>query len=307
VTMAESNVNYAFVGLGAMGYGMASNIRKKIPSSSVLYIYDVARPACDKFVSEFGQFGRIEIAQSVREAASNANVFISSLPSMEVVRKVYLDDGNGVLAAPTDPDRLLLESSTNETALAREISEKLAVASKGIYVDTPVSGGSPASVAGKLSFMIGHTKPDESDSLGLRIRNVLSLMGEPHKLFWCGKIGAGLAAKISNNYISCTVFLIVAEALALGVRNGIDPKLLQEVIHNSSGQTFMGDILSSVPKSKLGGGFPVNLMIKDISLGIDVGEKTGVNPRMAITALDIWKQAAEDPSIIYDDGFCNLD
>jgi len=133
----------------------------------------------------------------------------------------------------------------------------------------------------------------------------LSMMGDPQKLFWCGKIGAGLAAKISNNYISCTVFLIVAEAMAIGVRSGIDPKLLREVIHNSSGQTFMGDIISTVPISHLKGGFPVNLMIKDVGLGVAVGNETGVAPTMALTALDIWKKYAEDPSIVSQDGFVN--
>jgi 3-hydroxyisobutyrate dehydrogenase-like beta-hydroxyacid dehydrogenase len=168
-------------------------------------------------------------------------------------------------------------------------------------------GGSAAANTGKLSFMIGHTKPEQSDSTGLRIQKVLTMMSDPEKCFWCGKIGAGLAAKISNNYISCTVFLVVAEALAIGVRSGIDPKLLQEVIHNSSGQTFMGDIISKAPSSQLKGGFPVNLMIKDVGLGVDVGNETGVIPRMALTALDIWKKSAEDPSIIYQDGFSNVD
>jgi len=301
--------HYAFVGLGAMGFGMASNIRQKMPSSSVLFIYDVYRPACDKFVSELSKFGPIEIAQSVKEAAANAKVLISSVRSTSDVRQVYLDDVVGVIAAPADPDRLILECSTIESSAAREVAEKLAAAKVGVYVDTPVSGGAPAAVGGKLSFMIGHTKPEQSDPIGLRIQNVLTMMGEPRKLFWCGKIGAGLAAKISNNYISCTVFLVVAEAMAIGVRSGIDRKLLQEVIHNSSGQTFMGDILNSVPRDQLQGrnGFPVELMLKDLGLGVDVGNETGVIPRMALTALDTWKKAAEDINYINQDGFYNVE
>jgi len=288
-----------------MGFGMASNIRQKISSSSVLYIYDVYRPTCDRFISEFGKFGPIEVTKSVKDAAVNSKVLISSLPSSEVLREVYLDEAKGLISAPADPERLILETSTIASSLARDLSEKLAAAKSGFYVDAPVSGGSPAANAGKLSFMIGYTKPDQSDSIGLQIQKVLTMMGEPQKLFWCGKIGAGLAAKISNNYISCTTFLVVAEALAIGVRSGIDPKLLQEVIHNSSGQSFMGDIISKVPSSQLKGGFPVNLMIKDVGLGVDSGNETGVIPRMALTALDIWKKSVEDPGIINDDGFCN--
>ncbi|KAI9836023.1 MAG: hypothetical protein M1819_001634 [Sarea resinae] len=303
----EMEGHFAFVGLGAMGFGMASNIRQKMASSSVLFICDIHRPACDRFVSEFSQFGPIEIVPSAKEAAANAKVFISSLPSTAVIRKVYLDDADGVIAAPADPHRLILESSTTDVSSARGVAEQLAAAHAGCYVDTPVSGGAQASTAGKLSFMIGHLKPEESDAMGRRLERILTMMGEPRKLFWCGRLGAGLAAKISNNYISCTVFLVVAEALAIGVRSGIDPKLLQEVIHNSSGQTFMGDIVSNVPRTELQGrnGFPIHLMIKDVGLGIDVGNETGVTPRMALAALEIWKEAAEDPDFINHDGFRN--
>ncbi|EXJ89072.1 hypothetical protein A1O3_02136 [Capronia epimyces CBS 606.96] len=312
------NHNYAFVGLGAMGFGMASNIRKKIPSSSILYIYDVYQPTCDKFVAEFGQYGPIEITQSGKEVAANAQVLISSLPSLESVRTVYLDETTGVVAAPANPDRLLLECSTIESSVARELGEKLAAAKAGVYVDTPVSGGAPAATAGKLSFMIGHANPNPnpdskpaegsgsgSDPIGQRIQDVLSFLGEPQKFFWCGPLGAGLAAKISNNYISCTVFLVVAEAMAIGARSGIDPALLSNVIRNSSGQTFMGDIVTSVPKELLESknGFPAHLMIKDLGLGVDVGKATGVTPHMALAALDIWKQAAEDPAVVVKDGF----
>jgi len=301
--------DYAFFGLGAMGFGMATNIRQKIPSSSTLYVYDVNSAACDKFVSELSKFGPIVVAKSVKDAAARAKVVISSLPSLAAVDSVYLDNTTGVIAAPVDPDRLILETSTIASSSAREFAEKLASANSGTYIDTPVSGGVPGALAGKLSFMVGHTKPDESDALGLRIQKVLAMMGEPPKSFWCGKLGAGLAAKISNNYISCTVFLVVAEAMAIGVRSGIDIKLLQQVIHSSSGQTFMGDIVSNVPRSKLMGpnGFPVNLMIKDVGLGVNVGNETGVEPRMALAALDIWKSWEKDPSYLNGDGFIDLD
>jgi len=300
--MADS---YAFVGLGAMGYGMASNIRQKIPSSSVFYIYDVYQPACDRFISEFGKFGPIVVAKSVKEAAGNAKVLISSLPSTEAVLQVLLDETNGLIAAPVDPERLILETSTNASSVARDLSAKIAEAQRGTLVDTPVSGGQSASLAGKLSFMIGHAEPNPSDPLGLRLEKVLTMMGDSKKLFWCGKTGAGLAAKISNNYIACTIYLVIAEAMAIGVRSGIDPKLLRDVIHNSSGQSFMGDIISTVPSAHLKGGFPVNLMLKDVGLGVAVGKETGVEPTMALAALDIWKKSVEDPSIVNTDGFVN--
>ena len=152
--------------------------------------------------------------------------------------------------------------------------------------------------------MIGHSKPDGSDPVGSQIEKCIMMMASPSKVFWCGKLGTGLAAKISNNYISCSVLCLIAEAMAIGVRSGVDKKVLQELVHNSSGQTFMGDIVNNTPKSLLFGcnGFPVYLMVKDVTLGVEAGKQTGVNPRMAEKALEIWKEAQQDMAVIYNDG-----
>lgn len=127
------------LGLGAMGFGMATNIRQKIPSTSVLYVYDISRPVCENFVSKLGHLGPVVISTSVIDAAADAKVVISSLPSSSVVRKVFLDETDGLIAATADPERLLLESSTIEIAFAEELSEKIAKSSRGVYVDVPVS------------------------------------------------------------------------------------------------------------------------------------------------------------------------
>lgn len=162
--------------------------------------------------------------------------------------------------------------------------------------------------------MIGHKRPQEEDSstgtVSSRINRVLTMLGAPKKFFWCGKRGAGLAAKISNNYISCTSLLVIAEAMAMGVRDGIDPKLLHDVIRNSSGQSFMEENVTPVPgvvphapssnNWKLG--FKTQMMVKDIGLGIDAAKKVGITPTMAEAAIEVWKKASEDPRCIDRDG-----
>lgn len=60
-------------------------------------------------------------------------------------------------------------------------------------------------------------------------------MGDREKLFWRGSVGSGLAGNISNNYISCSVLLLIAEAMAIGAKSGVDPKMLRKIIHNSTG------------------------------------------------------------------------
>lgn len=170
-------------------------------------------------------------------------------------------------------------------------------------------GGVPAAEAATLSFLIGSCR-DETDPFIARIENCIEMMGQPQKFFWCGRVGAGLAAKISNNYISCSILLVIAEAMAIGVRSGIDPKLLQDVIHNSSGQSFMGDNVNPVPgvvahapssnNWKLG--FKTQMMIKDVSLGVEAAKRVGIEPKMAETAIEIWKKASGDPRCVDRDG-----
>ncbi|KIW10515.1 hypothetical protein PV08_11479 [Exophiala spinifera] len=298
-----------------MGFAMAGNIRKKIPTTSTLFIYDVHRPSCERFDSEYESIGPVVMTESVKDLATFSDVVISIVPTADNVRQVYLDKQRGLSAAPRNPHRLILECSTIESASTRDIGNALRACGHGHYVDAPVSGGVPAAEAGTLSFMIGSERPSETGSaeaisIAAHINEVLTMLGKPEKFFWCGGLGAGLAAKISNNYISCTFLLVIAEAMAMGIRNGIDPKLLQEVIHNSSGQSFMGDHVNPVPgvvahapssnNWKLG--FKTQMMIKDIGLGIDAAKQVGITPSMAEAAIKVWKRAAEDPRCIDRDG-----
>lgn len=121
-----------------MGYGMASNIRKKISKESTLFVNDINFGACEKFQKEYSSFGPIEIVQTAREAAENAKVLISIVPGAADVKKVFLDDQNGVIAAKKH-DRLMLECSTIDVESTREVGKKLKDAGMGTYVDTPVS------------------------------------------------------------------------------------------------------------------------------------------------------------------------
>ena len=125
-----------------MGFAMASNIRKKMPSKSTLYVYDVHRLSCERFVSKYGDIGPIVISRSVKEAAALSKVVISIVPTAQNVRQVYQDQQNGLVAAQADPERLILECSTIDSATTREIGEALKGSKHGHYVDAPVSVGS---------------------------------------------------------------------------------------------------------------------------------------------------------------------
>jgi len=299
--------NFGFIGLGAMGYAMAMNVRKKMSPTATLYINDVYRPSLEKFKEEFHSHGPIEIADSARDVAEHSQTVISIVPAAQHVKQVYLDKSTGVIAASKNSDRLLLECSTIDSQSTKEVGEALKEAGSGLYIDTPVSGGVPGAFAGTLSFLIGHATPTpDSPSPSSRLAPVMTLMGTPAKFFYCGKLGAGLAAKIANNYLSGTILLATAEAMNIGIRLGIDKHLLFDVIHNSTGQSFMCDNVNPVPgvvphapsSRDYQGGFKAQMMVKDMTLGVDAAKLTGVRSTLGPAALELYKESGVDPRCI---------
>ena len=122
-----------------MGYAMASNIRKKIPSESILYINDINLSTCERFKAEYNSHGPIEIVSTAREAAENSKVLISIVPGAVDVKKVFLDERDGVIASRLDVERVMCECSTIDVKSTQEIGEALMKKGLGTYVDTPVS------------------------------------------------------------------------------------------------------------------------------------------------------------------------
>ncbi|USP76882.1 3-hydroxyisobutyrate dehydrogenase [Curvularia clavata] len=321
--MAE---NYAFIGnytnmpgyelsfkkrsvtsLGAMGYAMASNIRMKMPRTSTLFINDINASACTRFTSEYSSYGTIEIASSAKEAAENARYLISIVPDSKDVRSVYLDEQTGVIAARKDPERIMLECSTIDVQTTKAVGSALQEAGIGTYIDGPVSGGMPAAQAGTLALLIGYPSPSSplaNPNLSPRLTHLLSMLGPASKTIYLSHLGAGLTAKIANNYISGTVLLATAEALALGVSHGLDPEELYKVIKSSTGQSWMCDHVMPIPNvqkeywvpsnSGYKPGFKTQMMIKDLSLGVESARQVGTKCSMAERAVEVWQEAAVD-------------
>ncbi|PYI26722.1 putative 3-hydroxyisobutyrate dehydrogenase [Aspergillus indologenus CBS 114.80] len=302
-----------------MGSAMARNVRKRMASTGRLYIFDVCRSACERFQAEGEGAGAVVVvSDSAREAVEQAATVISIVPTAADVRQVYLDEATGVMAATRIPDRLILECSTIDAESARSISQALQEAGAGLYIDTPVSGGVPGAENGTLAFLLGHhgppadanDTPNKEDPVVRRLERVCSWMGDPSRIFYCGRRGAGLAAKISNNYLSCSILVAVAEAMAIGVRSGVDAQLLHEVIHASTGQSFMADHVQPVPgvvshapsSNHYRLGFKTQMMTKDLGLGVQAGYATGIAPSMAEAALRVYEKAALDPQCIDRDG-----
>jgi len=246
----------AFIGLGNMGGPMALNLLK---AGHTLAAFDLSPDACKKFAAE-----GLPIAASAAATVDGAEVVISMLPASAHVEGLYL--GSDGLIEKIAPGTLVIDSSTIAAATSRKVAE--AAAKKGIAViDAPVSGGTGGAIAGTLTFMVGGSMADLE-----RARPVLEKMGA--NIFHAGDAGAGQTAKICNNMLLGILMIGTSEALALGVANGLDPKVLSEIMRRSSGGNWalekynpMPGVMETSPASKsYAGGFGTDLMLKDLGL-----------------------------------------
>jgi 3-hydroxyisobutyrate dehydrogenase len=122
-----------------MGYEMAKNVRQKMPVGSTLFVNDISRAQCEKFLKEFHTLGPVEIVETACEVAEKARIIISIVPAALHVKDVYLNPKTGVIAAPKDSNRLILECSTIDSESTIEVGTALKDAGVGTYIDTPVS------------------------------------------------------------------------------------------------------------------------------------------------------------------------
>lgn len=249
-------MNIAFIGLGNMGGPMAMNLLK---AGHTLSAFDLSAHACNKFGAD-----GLPIAASAAAAVAGAEVVISMLPASVHVESLYL--GSAGLLDKIAPGTLVIDSSTIAAASSRKVAE--AGAKRGIpVIDAPVSGGTGGAVAGTLTFMVGGSDADLE-----RARPVLEKMGT--NIFHAGPVGAGQTAKICNNMLLGILMIGTSEALALGVANGLDAKVLSEIMRRSSGGNWalekynpMPGVMDTAPASKhYAGGFGTDLMLKDLGL-----------------------------------------
>ncbi len=249
----------AFIGLGNMGLPMAKNLVK---AGFSVTGFDLSAAALQALEAAGGK-----TADSAAQAASGAQVVVSMLPAAAHVKSLYL--GAEGLLAQLAPGALVIDSSTISASAANEVAT--AAQARGIdMIDAPVSGGTGAAEAGTLTFMVGA----EAAQLE-RARAVLEKMGK--NIFHAGGHGAGQTAKVCNNMVLGIIMSGTCEALQLGIANGLDPKVLSEIIGKSSGASWVVNsynpcpgTLENVPSARgYNGGFATDLMLKDLGLAVE--------------------------------------
>ena len=278
--------NVAFIGLGNMGGPMATNLVK---AGHAVTVFDLSQPACEQMREQGAS-----IAASAAEAAAGKDYVISMLPAGKHVAGTYL--GEDGLLAKLGSATTVLDCSTIDAATAREVGA--AAAAKGIgFMDAPVSGGVAAAAAGTLAFMCGGDAATFE-----KAKLILKDMGK--NIFHAGPAGAGQVAKGCNNMLLAIHMIGTCEALEMGARNGLDPKVLSDIMLASSGRNWSLEVYNPYPgvmpnapaSNDYKPGFMVDLMVKDLGLAMEIAQQCGVDNAMGRLARELYGQHQEDGS-----------
>jgi len=268
----------AFIGLGNMGGGMAANLVK---AGFHVNAFDLSETALQA-AKEAG----CSISDSAVEAVHDVDFVVSMLPNGDIVEAIYIDEGELLDFIPHSV--LVIDCSTVAASTSRRLYQEAKVRGRKA-IDAPVSGGVAAAAAGTLAFMCGGEEADIEAA-----KPVLSAMGS--NVFRAGDAGTGQVAKICNNMLLAIHMAGTAEALELGRRNGLDPKVLSEIMLNSSGRNWSlevynpyPDVMENAPASNnYEGGFLVDLMLKDLGLAMDTAKQSKSSTPMGALAQSLY-------------------
>jgi len=259
---APANNTVGFIGLGNMGKGMAENL---VTKGHPVLAFDVTAEAVSDIVGKGAQG-----ASGPAQVAAGSERVVTMLPNNAIVEAVYKE----VLDNATSGS-LLIDCSTVDPALSKQLSQE--AQAKGCqFVDAPVSGGINAASAGTLTFMVGAESEETFAAAEILLKN----MGA--KITHCGGVGTGGAVKICNNLLLAISMIGTSEAMNLGIKLGLDPKLLASIMGSATGRCWSVDtynpcpgVLDNVPSSNdYRGGFGTALMTKDLGLAQDAATRT---------------------------------
>jgi 3-hydroxyisobutyrate dehydrogenase len=267
-----------FVGLGAMGTGIAMNLRK---AGHEMLVYDLRRENVQPLVDA----GAISV-ETVSQLGKNVDVVFSSLPGPKEMQEVGL--GSDSLIKAMRKGATWFDLTTNSPTVLREVAKRFE--DQGINVlDSPVSGKPSGARSGKLAIYVGGPK-DSFD----KHKALLDSIGD--KVLHVGPVGAGNIAKIVHNLVSLVTRLAIAEGLSLGVKAGMDPLDLWHAVRQGViGRSRTFDIVADQylqnkydPPS-----FALRLAYKDFTLALDLARELGVPLKQAETAYADYTEALE--------------
>jgi 3-hydroxyisobutyrate dehydrogenase len=252
-------MNVAFLGLGAIGRPMAARVAL---SDLSLVVWNRTHAKA----TEFAAANKAKAAATPREAAKGSSIVVTCLSTSTDVESL-LDGPDGLLAG-LDAGAILVDCTSGDPAVSRQISARLASRSVA-FLDAPVSGGVAGAEKGILTIMVG------GDAAALeRAMPVLRTFGE--KIVHAGPVGCGDALKAVNQGLLALTIWATGEGLAALVKAGVDPKVALDVINASSGRSNAS--MNLFPERVLNRAFPrtfrLALLDKDARIAAQLARDT---------------------------------
>ncbi len=266
-----------FIGLGVMGEHMCRNLCRK--AALPVHVYDIHEQAMAR-VSGDGAQARA----SVRDLAAQTDVVFLSLPSIDHVEQVCLGP-DGLLSGERKP-RLIVDTGTSDVARTRALSARLA--EHGVrFLDAPVARMPEAARDGTLLIMVGGAQEDFDAA-----RPLLACMGSDVVL--CGACGCGQIVKIANNMVLMMNVAVLAEALLISERAGMDGKQLLDVlaIGSAASQALnVAGVRALAPREFPQGRFSTAYALKDVSLAASLADASGVDAAILARTRELLQSA----------------
>ena len=271
-----------FIGLGNMGMPMAQNL---IANGIKVKGFDVSEEALKQ-----ASKNKIEVCSDTLQVSKEIDVLITMLPNGEAVSSVFNSES---LLENIDPSILIIECSTISPKTSKELSLKASSLNLEM-IDAPVSGGVKGAEEASLTFMVGGSVENVE-----KAKPILSKMGK--NIFHAGGSGSGQIAKLCNNMLLAIHMSGTAEALSMGVKSGLDPSVLSEIMSKSSGgnwsldkyNPYPGVMIESPASKDYQGGFLNKLMIKDLNLAKELAQDSKTETPMGDSARKLYDELIE--------------
>jgi 3-hydroxyisobutyrate dehydrogenase len=246
-------MNIGYVGLGNMGAALARRLQLCHP----LIVYDQSATALQRLVDKGAA-----ASPSLADIALRCDIIFLCLPTSKEVREVIFGDGG--LATSAKRGTLFVDQTTGDPIATRAMAADLEA--RGFeLIDAPVSGGPRGADAGTIAIIVG-----ASETQFARIEPIVTTISP--NVFHAGGVGSGDVMKLANNTLSAVNRVAGLEAIALAVKNGIEPKRAAEIILASSGRNFwLEHFIMRVLDGDITSGFTLGLSYKDVRLATQLG------------------------------------
>jgi 3-hydroxyisobutyrate dehydrogenase len=275
----EKSKQIGFIGLGNMGFPMASRL---VAAGYSLSVHDVKSDLQAAFLKGRNATG----VHTPAEAAKHSDLVITMLPDGKAVSAVVLGaEGAAGMIDVMAPGTILIDMSSAAPMGTKKLGRLLA--SREVQmVDAPVSGGVPKAKNGELAIIAG----GRADVVE-RCRPIFEVLGS--RIFHSGSLGSGHAVKALNNMCSAAGLIAAAEVLLVGQKFGVNPRVMNSILNASTGRnnTTENKMAQYVFSRSFSSGFSLDLMVKDLTTATDLAREMGIPALFSSTCRELWVAA----------------